>query len=464
MSFTSVHFYIFLLLLLVCLHVIKSNPAKKSLLLLASYLFYMTWDWRLGGLLFLVSIVNFACGHKISADANNRKLWLVVSVTFSLTILGVFKYLNFFIENINSVADVLGLSSHLPILEILLPVGISFYTFQALSYTIDIYRGELKPAKSLTDFLLFNSFFPILLAGPITRAKFFLPQLEKDHRPTDVEKNEAVFLIMKGLAKKIILADVLATQIVNPAFSAPEHMSSLFLVIAVIAYSFQIYLDFSAYTDMARGVAKLIGYELPKNFDRPYLAHSVSNFWQRWHISMSSFFRDYLFISLGGSRTGNVYFNLMVTFIAIGLWHGAGMTFVVYGLAHGLIVCFERMGRNKGYFHRGTGSMLWLAILRTFLIVAFLRIIFRVDEMSDSINFVKAMISNEFYANELSLISGLALLLSVLLHVIPVRAIDSAKSYFIGMPSILKAVAMVSLIYLLIPFGSNTAPFIYFQF
>jgi len=319
-SFTGVHFYLSLALLVACLSFLRGNDVKKTLLLAFSYYFYACWDWRFVFLLFGLTLGNFWLGQRMHSDRGRKTLYMTASLVFSLSILGFFKYCNFFLENINSLAAFLGLESHIGLLSLVLPVGISFYTFQALSYTLDIYRDELEPTDSLRDFCLFVSFFPQLVAGPIVRASFFLPQLENEPVITPRHISDSLYFILRGLLKKLVLADTLARHIVDPAFGSPSELSASFLFAGVVGYSFQVYLDFSAYTDIARGAAKLLGYELPINFDRPYQATSVSNFWQRWHISMSSFFRDYLYFPLGGSKHGNVYFNLILTFSAIGLW------------------------------------------------------------------------------------------------------------------------------------------------
>lgn len=463
MSFTSFHFYVFLITLLVLLRLLRHNRHKKTLLLLASYWFYMSWDWRFGALLFAMTVVNFYCGKQICHSARPR-LWLAVSVVFSLGVLGLFKYFNFFLANLDTVAATLGMSSHLNILHILLPVGISFYTFQALSYTIDIYRRQLEPVASLADFALFVSFFPQLVAGPIVRASYFLPQLTH-HTPADsTAQQEGVILIIRGLIKKVLLADVLALHLVDPAFADYGNHSSAFLALALAGYSFQVYLDFSAYTDIARGSARLLGYQLPINFNRPYLADSISNFWQRWHISMSSFFRDYLYHGLGGSKRGNVYLNLILTFVAIGVWHGAGWNFFLYGLCHGALVAYERYMRQYGWFGKHSGWNWVIAVLRTFVIVSLLRVMFRAEDLQDAALYMHALWHNVALPFTITATGAVALLIAVLLHLLPPHYIDRWQQRYLSAPQLLQASVMVLILYGMLVLGSAEAPFIYFQF
>ncbi|MBZ9611741.1 MBOAT family O-acyltransferase [Rheinheimera maricola] len=463
MSFTSLHFYVFLIALLVLLRLMRNNNRKKAILIVASYWFYMSWDWRFGALLFVMTVVNFYCGRQISISGR-PKFWLSISLLFSLGVLGLFKYFNFFLANIDVVSAMLGMSSHINILHILLPVGISFYTFQALSYTIDIYRGELEPISSVSDFALFVSFFPQLVAGPIVRASYFLPQLAHNTEVNSSAQQEGVMLIVQGLIKKVLLADVLALHLVDPAFTNYSNNSSVFLVLALIGYSFQVYLDFSAYTDIARGCARLLGYQLPVNFNRPYLADSISNFWQRWHISMSSFFRDYLYYGLGGSKRGNVYINLVLTFVAIGLWHGAGWNFLLYGLCHGALVALERFMRNKGWLLPQSGWRWVLAVTRTFILVCLLRVMFRAEDLQHAAGYMLAIWHNTHLPFQLTTVGGISLLAAVMLHGIPPQTLTRWQQRYLALPQLIKAPALLVLLYGLITLGSAEAPFIYFQF
>ena len=269
--------------------------------------------------------------------------WVILAVAANLITLGVFKYFDFFAANLNDVLGVFRLGAPLPLLHIILPVGISFLVFRMLTYVIDIYRGQLEPAPAL-DFAVYMAFFPYLLAGPIARAREFLPQLTSPRNPHAVDSSRAFVLILGGLVKKMLIADYLSTHIVNGLFASPQTYSSWETLWGIIAYSVQIYCDFSAYADIAIGIALLLGFELPANFDAPYTARSIQDFWRRWHITLSSWLRDYLYIPLGGNRKGKgrTYANLVITFLLGGLWHGAGWTFVFWGLMHGTGLAVER--------------------------------------------------------------------------------------------------------------------------
>lgn len=426
MLFSSSGFLLFFVAVLIgtaALH--RHQAAKKMFLLAASYYFYMTLDWRFSLLLIVLTAINFWAGNALAAADNpqRKKAFLALAIVTSLGILGYFKYANFFLENINLLLSALGFARDIPLVHVLLPVGISFITFQAITYPLDIYRGRMHATNSLTDFALFIAFFPKLLSGPITRASFFLPQLQEPSRPADLPIS-GLALMVQGFVKKIVFADVLAVHIVNPAFGDPFAYSPLFLAVAIYAYSFQIYMDLSGYTDIARGAARMLGYELPINFDRPYIATSISNFWQRWHISMSSFFRDYLYFGVGGSKHGNVYVNLMITFVAIGAWHGAGWNFIVYGLFHGGFVCWERYQRNRrkalGLPPVEYAGLRWvLRVAYIFTLASVLRILFRGGTLDTALEYLQAMTVWSQTYTPLSAVGLAALLGAMVLHFNP---------------------------------------------
>jgi alginate O-acetyltransferase complex protein AlgI len=323
--------------------------AWKWFIIAVGYVFYGWWDWRFVLLLVAATLVNQALGVQISrarrrrGGANAAKRWLALSVAADLAALGYFKYVDFFAVNLDQLLRSVGLGAPLPLLRVLLPVGISFLVFRMLTYTIDIYRGELVPVSTL-DFGVYVAFFPYLLAGPIARARDFLPQLRSPRDPRNVDAGRAFILILGGLAKKMLIADYLSTHIVNGVFMSPQSYSSWETLWGIVAYSVQIYCDFSAYSDIAIGIALLLGFELPENFNAPYTARTIQDFWRRWHITLSSWLRDYLYIPLGGSRRGRgrTYVNLMATFLLAGLWHGAGWTFVFWGGMHGVGLSLER--------------------------------------------------------------------------------------------------------------------------
>lgn len=471
MSFLSFHFLIFFLVVFFVANFWLRETSRKLFLTLASYYFYMIWDWRFAGLLLLLTVANFVCGiylYRMETRAGKR-LWLTASLVLSLGVLAYFKYANFFIDSVNEVITTVGFGGELPLLSILLPVGISFYTFQAISYTLDIYRDRMKPVEDPIDFALFVAFFPQLVAGPIVRASYFLPQLEKDPVFDSRKVEEGFALMMQGFIKKIFFADLLARHFVDPAFVQPELYSPAFLLLAVYAYSYQIYMDFSGYTDIARGAARTLGYELQINFHRPYKATTVSNFWQRWHISMSSFFRDYLFFGLGGSRSGNVYLNVVLTFVAIGVWHGAGWNFVVYGVLHGSMVAGERWLRNR-HKARGlkevkySGVRLVYRIVLIFHVVALARILFRSGSVGAAGDYARAMLDFTNTALPVSALGIGVLLLAVVLHYLPESWSINLIDYFTRIPSLFQAGIIVSAMYCLVAFSGGAAPFIYFQF
>ncbi|MEM6552994.1 MAG: MBOAT family protein [Planctomycetota bacterium] len=325
--------------------------AQNVLLLVASYVFYGYWDYRFCSLLLISTICDFIIAKRLHASDNERhRKWLVtLSVTINLGILGFFKYFEFFADSLVVAVNRFGLEVGEFELKILLPVGISFYTFQTLSYTIDVYRRKMEPVNSLLNFGVYVAYFPQLVAGPIERASHLLPQVCKARTITKAQVNAGVYLILWGFFKKLVIADNMA-GIANPIFNNYEQYSGLDLWLAALAFAFQIYCDFSAYSDIARGLSKLMGFDLMLNFRLPYFATSPSDFWRRWHISLSTWLRDYLYIPLGGNRGGKWFTqrNLMITMLLGGLWHGAAWNFVLWGLFHGLILAVYRVADRGG--------------------------------------------------------------------------------------------------------------------
>ena len=322
----------------------------KWYILAASYVFYGYADPWLTILLAVVTVVNQLGATMVTraSSATSRRWWLIGTIAADLALLGWFKYFDFFVIQINTALARFALDAPLPVLSIVLPIGISFYTFQGISYVIDVSRGHYAVAKPL-DFAVFQAFFPHLVAGPIVRAREFIPQLSRARDPRAVPLTPALFLIAGGLFKKIVIADYLATSIVDPVFDVPGQHTSLEVVVAFVAYSVQIYADFSAYTDIAIGLALLLGFRFPQNFDRPYAAASLQDFWRRWHMSLSRWLRDYLYVPLGGNRRGprRTYVNLMLTMLLGGLWHGASWTFVIWGGLHGAGLSVERWWNRR---------------------------------------------------------------------------------------------------------------------
>lgn len=350
MTFTTVTFLLFLTLVFAAYWSISGRRTQNLLLLSASYLFYGWWDWRFCTLMMASSLVDYAIGNQLAATTRpaGRRGLLGLSVALNLTLLGVFKYFNFFAESFEIAASQLGWEVGVATLHVILPVGISFYTFQTLGYTIDVYRRRIEPCRDLLDYLAFISFFPQLVAGPIERASAMLPQFAAERRFDGDLAREGCRQMLWGFAKKLIIADRLAI-LVDPCYSQPEAFSGPQLMLATVFFAFQIYCDFSAYSDIAIGTAKLFGIQLMRNFAYPYFSQSVGEFWRRWHISLSTWFRDYVFIPLGGSRCSpsRRFANLLVTFLVSGLWHGAAWRFVIWGGINGIAAATTRPGNGR---------------------------------------------------------------------------------------------------------------------
>lgn len=334
MSFVSIKFITFFVILIILLKLIRGNKQHQIILLVASYIFYISWSWEFLVLLILMSIIMWKLALIIQKkkDSNkNSKLVLFTGIGVALITLGFFKYYNFFIDTFTSVFNL-----NINTLKIIMPLGISFYTFQAISYIADVYLGKMKASKSILKVLLYISFFPQIISGPIVKAHDFFPQLEEEKIITTDRLSYGLQRFVVGAFKKVVIADRLAVC-VNCIYSAPNAYSGLSLMFGAISYALQIYYDFSGYSDMAIGIGHILGYDLGENFNLPYLSKNPSEFWRRWHISLSSWFRDYVYIPLGGSRKGKfkTYVNIFITMILSGLWHGANWSFVLWGAIHG---------------------------------------------------------------------------------------------------------------------------------
>jgi alginate O-acetyltransferase complex protein AlgI len=346
MLFCSYAFLCFFVIVFALYWIIPWKQPRVWLLLAASYYFYASWNHWLALIIFFSASLDFCLAHGIRACTVSwkRKLLVGVSVAANLGLLCYFKYANFFLASLQQMLRACGAETSLPVLRVILPIGISFYTFEAINYIVDVYRGRVQPERNLGNFLLFILFFPHLVAGPIVRAHDFLPQIRRAKRFSWLRAHVGVQFFLMGLFKKFVIADRMAL-FVDPVFANPGTYSSSAVWCALFAYALQIYGDFSGYTDMALGCAHLLGYHLSKNFNMPYLSRNVSEFWRRWHISLSSWLRDYLFIPLGGSRGGNWFTarNLLITMSLGGLWHGASWNFVLWGLLHGLLLIAHRL-------------------------------------------------------------------------------------------------------------------------
>lgn len=442
--------------------------AQNLMLLAASYFFYGCWDWRFLSLIFVSTLTDYIIGQKIydAKTQHSKKSWIWLSVIINLSILGFFKYFNFFIDSLIPILHSIGISPNLPSLHIILPVGISFYTFQTMTYAIDIYRNELKPTRNFWDFALFVAFFPQLVAGPIERAKNLLSQIASPRTLQRAQTHEGLWLILWGLFKKIVIADNLAL-LVDPMFASGANLSGPEIVLASYAFAAQIYCDFSGYSDIARGLAKCLGIELMLNFNLPFFASSPSDFWRRWHISLSTWLRDYLYIPLGGNRgpTWMTYRNLLLTMLLGGLWHGAAWTFVIWGGYQGGLLVLQRLSapyisKLSVFNHRG------IQIFVTFQLMALGWLIFR----AESIDQLFTMLGQLPYGWHSDLVATLQWI-NLLLLVTPLLMIQGLQIYskrmnpFITYPVGTQAIIAAGLCYGIFVYGAIVAQqFIYFQF
>ncbi len=384
MLFNSFIFFIFLGVVLPIFYLLRTKESKNIFLLIVSYFFYGYWDWRFCLLLAATTLIDFFIGKQLSLikEAKKRKHLLIISLVANLGTLGFFKYFNFFVQNFQAVCSIFGSTVDFLHLNILLPVGLSFYIFHNISYIVDVYNNKIKATNNLIEFGLFVVFFPQLVAGPIGRAAVLLPQLTKKLSPTKLQIQQGIVLIISGLFRKVMIGDT-SGRFVDYIFGDIETYKSMEIICGLILFTVQIYADFSGYSLIARGTAKLFGVELMINFKQPYLSRNIAEFWSTWHISLSTWLRDYLYIPLGGNRKGKIrtYINLLITMLLGGLWHGASWNFVIYGGLHGIYLSIHRFfvknkttRSEKINFFNGTTI---IKIVFTFFIVAFSRIFFR---------------------------------------------------------------------------------------
>ena len=410
MLFNSIDFAIFLPIVFILYWFVTAKHLKLQNLLLvgASYFFYAFWDWRFLSLIVFSTVLDFTVGLLLEKENNQgrRKLYLLISVVVNLGFLGFFKYFNFFLENFIEVYSLFGMSLRASSLQIILPVGISFYTFQTMSYTIDVYRKNLKPTKNFIAFSAFVSFFPQLVAGPIERAAQFLPQFYVKRKFDKENAVRGLRQILWGLFKKVVIADncaVYANEIFN---NYPDYSGST-LILGAVFFTFQIYCDFSGYSDIAIGTSRLFGFNLMKNFSYPYFSRDIGEFWRRWHISLSSWFRDYLYIPLGGSRGGvlSKIRNIFIIFIVSGFWHGANWTFVIWGALNAIyflpLLLREKNRGNMGIVASESSLPSFKElrqILFTFSLSVFAWIFFRSDSIGDSLCFLNGLLTRSFFS------------------------------------------------------------------
>lgn len=467
MNFNSPQFFIFLpAVLLLYTFVYKRENLRDVFLLIVSYFFYMSWNWMYAGLILSSTVIDYLLGKKLSKteQKNTRLFLLIISLSFNLGVLALFKYYNFFID----IADMFTINSGINLSflkhDLLLPVGISFYTFQTLSYTIDIYRKKIPCEDSFIKFSVFVSFFPQLVAGPIVRASHFLPQLHKTPTITNENFESGLLLVFRGLFKKIIIADLLATLAVDDVFANPSLYSSLDLLLALYGYTFQIYNDFSGYSDIAIGAARMLGFNLPDNFNRPYMAQNVREFWTRWHISLSSWLRDYLYIPLGGNRAkpARIKFNLMVTMLLGGLWHGAALNFIFWGGWHGLLLILSR-NKQKTPDEKIKFHQVLLNRFICFHLIAFSWLLFRIDSMDKLLAYLSGL-ANFTFSSEIQPLFYLILSITFIAHFFPKAIIEDLFTKYLVLPKFAQALVYSGLVIIFIGFSTDVPQFIYFQF
>jgi alginate O-acetyltransferase complex protein AlgI len=481
--FPTVQFGIFFPIVFFLSWLLRPQPRLwKLFTIAASYIFYVfafrggwfTWEkWRFPALLGLVTVLNqvFVVGT-FRSNGRARRFWVTIAVVFDLGVLGYFKYYNFFRDNLGP------LLSWLPKRQVVLPVAISFYIFQALSYVIDAYRGKVKPAR-LIDFATYLSFFPHLVAGPIVRASEFLPQMRERPDPRHLDAGRAFRLVMAGMFKKVVVASYLAKASVDKVFASPKSYGAIDTLVSVYAYAVQIYCDFSGYTDIAIGLALLLGVRFPKNFESPYIATSLQSFWRRWHMSLSRWLRDYLYIPLGGNRGSNLpglrgritpraatYLNLSLVMLLGGLWHGAAVRFLIWGAIHGLGLAFERMradqrGQANDAAPERFSVVGWLI---TFHVVCAAWIFFRAESLGRAGEMFARLVTGWGLGS--TLVTPLLLLAIVgmlLAQFVPERVMGFLQGRFSSIPLVLQGVAMALGFFVIDKFGDVTT-FIYFQF
>lgn len=473
MIFSSgIFLWLFAAFIVVYLLLQRRTTARLMFVTLFSYYFYYKSSGTYFFLLAVVTVSDFLLALLMEHTVTRwkRKLWVVVSLCVNLGLLCYFKYTNFLLECWASLTG-----GSFSMLDIFLPVGISFFTFQSLSYTIDVYRREIKPLTNLLDYAFYVSFFPQLVAGPIVRARDFIPQIRRPLFVSDEMFGRGIFLIMSGLFKKAVISDYISVNFVERIFDNPTLYSGVENLMGVYGYALQIYCDFSGYSDMAIGIALLLGFHFNINFDSPYKSASVTEFWRRWHISLSSWLRDYLYISLGGNRKGKVrqYVNLIITMFLGGLWHGASWNFVLWGVLHGVALAVHKFwmsltGRKKG--EQSHGIRRFFGVVVTFHFVCFCWIFFRNADFATSVDMLR-QIFTVFRPQLLpQLLAGywevFALMgLGYMLHFLPDSWERACTKTVIRLPLLGKAVLMIALIYLVIQMkSSDIQPFIYFQF
>jgi D-alanyl-lipoteichoic acid acyltransferase DltB (MBOAT superfamily) len=484
MLFNSFEYLLFLPIVFLVYWLIKPEKFRwqNVLLIISSYIFYGYWDYRFLFLLIFSTSLDYFMGLKIfdSKSKIRKKVWLLISIVVNLGFLGFFKYYNFFIESFAELLQTVGLQPNIWALKIILPVGISFYTFHGLSYVLDIYHEKIKPTKNIVDYSLFVSFFPLLVAGPIERATHLLPQLEKPRYFDYSKAIDGLKQILWGLFKKIVIADNCAI-IVNPIFNNYETMPTNSLVLGALLFSFQIYGDFSGYSDIALGSARLLGIELLKNFSFPYFSRDIAEFWRRWHISLTTWFRDYLYIPLGGSRVARwkVVRNTFIIFLVSGFWHGANWTYITWGFIHAVYFLPLLLTKNnrKHLDIVAKGRIFpvfrdFLALVSTFALTSFAWIIFRANSIGDAWGYISRMFSSSWFSTYIGEYeigkSGVLRTVLLVFVFICIEWLGRENNYAIADIGIKKKwmryLFYYGLIIIIFVWGGREQQFIYFQF
>lgn len=451
---------------------VAGEKASLVFVFLASCLFYMAWHPTYIVLILFSIGLDYVVGKQIhrATVRRRKKFWLLISLVGNLGLLGLFKYYNFFASAVADTANLVGVGFAAPHLNVLLPVGISFYTFQTMSYSIDLYRGRIEPAQSLLKFAVFVTYFPQLVAGPIVRASEFLPQLAQK-RTLDPERvGTGLFLVATGLIKKLAIADYVGVNLVDRIFENPSYYTASEVIIALYGFTLQIYCDFSGYTDVARGSARLMGIELPENFDRPYQAKNPAEFWRRWHMTLSTWLRDYLYFPLGGSRVGPVraYFNLGLTMFLIGIWHGASWTFVIYALLQSTAMVAHRFvsrlsGRSKDAVDGPALTV--FKVLACLQFVVFSRILFRATGIDNALEVTAQLGSGMWSVAQVSTGLWVALGVGFAMHYTPRAWYTELERRFVALRAPGKGVVLGAVAAgLALVSTSELVPFIYYQF
>ena len=472
MLFPTATFAIFFMLVLPLSWLLMPRGERwRPFIILASYVFYSAWDWRFVFLLAASTVWNqlFAQAIHRRSDRRTRKLLVAAAVAGNVALLGYFKYFDFFLTSTNNLFAFVGIDVPLEARSIILPVGISFFTFMGISYVVDVYRRDFEPV-GLGKFAAYLSFFPHLVAGPIVRPGELIPQLESPRDPRYVDTARAFFLIGTGLFMKVVIANYLAANIVDQVFGAPNQHSSLEVLVGIYAYAVQIYADFFGYTNIAIGIALLLGFRFPQNFDAPYAAVSIQDFWRRWHMTLSRWLRDYVYIPFGGNRGRRLftYRNLMLTMLIGGLWHGAGWTFVAWGAIHGAALVGERWWRDRpAYVERPSTAWrrTWQRVV-TFQVVCFAWIFFRSDSFSDAWDLIVRLFTA--WGEPSELVTGgvlLAIAVGIGSQYLPRRLPLALMARFSRLPIPAQAIVLsVALLGVHAMGPEGVAPFIYFQF